>query len=128
MEYQFISDQYTKVRAKCSMEHQAFAHWINTEIQGNLAKLATVFALIQQSKLHQYQEYQEIGQEYSLFISQAEVMVKANGLNQTDDSYTTPEMLENGFDFYDEESIAICGLEDFELFLTAYQHFLQDTN
>ncbi|MDE3971348.1 YacL family protein, partial [Glaesserella parasuis] len=33
--------------------------------------------------------------------------------------------VENGFSFYDEESIAFCGLEDFEMFLNAYQKFIQ---
>ena len=50
-----------------------------------------------------------------------ELMVKANNLEM---SFEEIEDVENGFGFYDEESIAFCGLEDFEAFLTAYQRFV----
>ena len=33
--------------------------------------------------------------------------------------------MEEGLQFYDQESIAFCGLEDFEAFLNAYREFMQ---
>ncbi|QDJ12787.1 hypothetical protein CEP45_02545 [Mergibacter septicus] len=125
MEYQFLSDRYTKVNVKCSMEHQAIAHWINTEIHGDLTKLEQVIDLIQQSKIHHTKEHQFLGREYSLFLSQMEVIVKANGLMEDENLDEINEILDEGLHLYDEESFAICGLDDFYHFILAYQQFLQ---
>jgi len=34
-------------------------------------------------------------------------------------------LMEEGFNFYNEESIAFCGLDDFEAFLKAYHKFMK---
>lgn len=123
MEYQFTHTMHG-VMAKCSMDHEAFARWLNTEISLNPDTLNDIFTAIErcrQSKDPYYEWFLE-GREYSLYLSLEEVMVKANNLDMT---FEEVEEIESGFGFYDEESIAFCGLEDFELFLTAYQRFLQ---
>ena len=61
------------------------------------------------------------GKEYSLYFTNDEVMVKANNLEDDFDE----SLMEEGFNFYNEESIAFCGLDDFEAFLKAYHKFMK---
>lgn len=120
MEYQFTHSIHGVV-AKCSMDHEAFARWLNTEITENPKELINIFAEIEKCRVAYPNHYECVfeGKEYSLFLDCDEVMVKANNL---DDAFDESQM-EDGFQFYDQESIAFCGLEDFENFLKAYQKF-----
>ncbi|WP_427838835.1 YacL family protein [Actinobacillus pleuropneumoniae] len=120
MEYQFTHSIHGVV-AKCSMDHEAFARWLNTEITENPKELINIFAEIEKCRAAYPNHYECVfeGKEYSLFLDYDEVMVKANNL---DDAFDESQM-EDGFQFYDQESIAFCGLEDFENFLKAYQKF-----
>ena len=60
------------------------------------------------------------GAEYSLYINADEVMAKANNL-----AIENPDTLEDGFYYYDDESIAFCGIEDFARFLHSYLDFIR---
>ena len=94
------------------MGHEALANWLNSEVRSNSQLISTALRSLQRAKQpHFNQEIKLIGKEYSLFINADEVMVSANNL-QIDDS----ALLEEDFHYYDEESIAFCGLEDFEQF------------
>lgn len=110
------------VVVKCSMDHEAFARWLNTEISPEPMLLAEVFEHIAYCRSHPFYEWMLEGQEYSLYLSAEEVMVKANNIEMFFDD---PEEMEEGMNFYNEESVAFCGLEDFEMFLQAYQRFLK---
>lgn len=118
MEYQFTHSVHGVV-AKCSMDHEAFARWLNTEVIPESNIVDTIFIEIAKCKRHPQYESVFEGREYSLFLNAEEVMVKANNI---DDFFDETEM-EQGFNFYDDESIGFCGLEDFELFLQAYDQF-----
>lgn len=122
MDFQFTLDYQTKPIARCSMEHEALANWINSEIYGDLQKLATVFAAIDSAKRsrNSADEQQLIGHEFSVFINAEEVMIRANNL-----TFDHGDELEDGFNYYDQESLAFCGLEDFERFLLQYRTFIQ---
>ncbi|QNS14945.1 YacL family protein [Mannheimia bovis] len=122
MEYQFTHSIHGIV-AKCSMDHEAFARWLNTEITGNPKELETIFAEIEKCRAAFPNHYECVfeGREYSIYFDYDEVMAKANNLDAAFDE----EEIEEGFQFYNEESIAFCGLDDFEKFLKAYQHFMQ---
>lgn len=119
MDYQFTRypDQ---VVVKFSMEHQAIANWFNTEVRLNSQLIPTALNYLQQAKQsHSAQEFSLIGSEFSLFINADEVMIKANNL-----AIDEQDELEDDFHYYDEESIAFCGLEDFEQFLQSYLSFI----
>ncbi|SCX77516.1 hypothetical protein SAMN02910354_00311 [Basfia succiniciproducens] len=104
------------------MGHEAVANWFNSEVRSDSQKIYTALSVLAQAKKQSYeQEIRLIGAEYSLFINADEVMVKANNLDMTDSS---EQDLEKDFHYYDEESIAFCGLEDFENFLTSYLNFI----
>ncbi|WP_011200482.1 MULTISPECIES: YacL family protein [Basfia] len=121
MDFQFTR-YLGSVEAKCSMGHEAVANWFNSEVRSDSQKIYTALSVLAQAKKQSYeQEIRLIGAEYSLFINADEVMVKANNLDMTDGS---EQDLEEDFHYYDEESIAFCGLEDFENFLTSYLNFI----
>ncbi|WP_373778878.1 YacL family protein [Glaesserella sp.] len=123
MEYQFTHTMHGVV-AKCSMDHEAFARWLNTEISPNPKDLTRIFEEIEKCRQRPSNDYEWIleGHEYSLYLNADEVMVKANNIDM---EFSNFEEMEDGFNFYNEESIAFCGLEDFEAFLLAYQKFIK---
>ena len=51
-------------------------------------------------------------------------MIKANNLNTETDQEALLMQTEQDFHYYDSESIAFCGLEDFERFLRSYLAFI----
>lgn len=120
MEYQFTHTMLGVV-AKCSMDHEAFARWLNTEISQRPENLTEIFTEIARCKAQPSYEAIFEGREYTLYLNAEEVMAKANNLEMAFDDL---DQMEEGFNFYNEESIAFCGLEDFELFLNAYQRFI----
>ncbi|OIQ14396.1 hypothetical protein UR07_05170 [Pasteurella multocida subsp. multocida] len=104
--------------AKCSMGHEAIANWFNSEVRSDSAKIQTVLQQLQTGKTQQ--DITLIGTEYSVFINQEEVMVRANNLMLEHD-----QPLEDDFHYYDEESIAFCGTDDFIHFLQSALVFIQ---
>ena len=111
------------VIARCSMDHEAFARWLNTEITENSKDLSLILTEIERCKQAFPNQYQAVfeGREYTLILDSDEVIVKANNLEDPIDE----DLMEEGLQFYDQESIAFCGLEDFEAFLNAYREFMQ---
>ncbi|WP_101775884.1 YacL family protein [Pasteurella oralis] len=117
MDFQFTSQLGTIV-VQCSMGHEAVANWFNSEVRSNSDKIQC--ALHQIQTLKPQQELTLIGHEYTLFINQQEIMVRANNLAVDSD-----QPLEDDFHYYDEESIAFCGTDDFIHFLQSYLDFIQ---
>ncbi|MCX2960490.1 YacL family protein [Rodentibacter caecimuris] len=117
MDFQFTSHQ-GNISAKCSMEHIALANWFNTEVRSNPTAILTALSTARQ--LTENQEKRLIGAEYSLFLNADEVMVRANNL-----VIESETILEDNFHYYDEESIAFCGTQDFIHFLEAYIDFIK---
>ena len=122
MEYQFTHSMHGVI-ARCSMDHEAFARWLNTEITENSKDLSLILTEIERCKQAFHNQYQAVfeGREYTLILDSDEVIVKANNLEDPIDE----DLMEEGLQFYDQESIAFCGLEDFEAFLNAYREFMQ---
>lgn len=122
MEYQFTHTMHGVV-AKCSMDHEAFARWLNSEIAPNPTDLSIIFDEIARCQAAYPNYYEAVfeGREYTLYLSNEEVVAKANSLDMPFDEL---DEIGEGLNFYDAESIAFCGLEDFEAFLTAYKRFI----
>ena len=116
MDFQFTHYQ-GNVSVKCSMEHIALANWFNTEVRSNPKAILTALSTAQ--SLSENQEEILIGAEYTLFLDADEVMIRANNL-----AIETDEILEDDFHYYDEESIAFCGMQDFIHFLETYVDFI----
>ena len=118
MEYEFLRDLTGQVKVRMSMDHEAVGHWFNEEVKENLALLDEVEAAMRSIKGSERQ-WQHIGHEYTLWMDDEEIMIRANHLALEDDG------LEEGMNYYDEESLSFCGVEDFLAVMNAYRQFLQ---
>ncbi|RWR00495.1 hypothetical protein ED28_18590 [[Pantoea] beijingensis] len=118
MEYEFLRDITGMVKVRMSMGHEAVGHWFNEEVKGDLVLLDEVEAAVDQVKGSERQ-WQRVGHEYSLWMDEEEIMIRANQMNFDDDG------LEEGMNYYDEESLSFCGVEDFLAVIAAYRLFLQ---
>ncbi|MBS2139657.1 YacL family protein, partial [Escherichia coli] len=59
------------------------------------------------------------GEENTRWMDGEEVMVRANQLEFAGDE------MEEGMNYYDEESLSLCGVEDFLQVVAAYRNFVQ---
>lgn len=117
MDYEFLRDITGVVKVRLSMGHEALGHWFNEEVKGNLSLLDEVEAAARDVKGSERQ-WQKTGHEYTLWLDGEEVMVRANQLEFSGDE------MEEGMSYYDEESLSLCGVEDFLQVVQAYRDFL----
>lgn len=118
VEYEFLRDITGSVKVRMSMGHEAVGHWFNEEVEGNLTLLDEVEAAVREVKGSERQ-WQRIGHEYTLWLDEEEVIIRANLLSFEGDE------IEEGMNYYDEESLCFCGVEDFLAVIAAYRAFLQ---
>ena len=64
--------------------------------------------------------WQHTGHEYTLWLDGEEVMIRANQLDFSGDE------IEEGMCYYDEESLSLCGVEDFLRVVNAYRTFVNE--
>ncbi|AJC67635.1 MULTISPECIES: protein YacL [Dickeya] len=117
MDYEFLRDVTGQVVVRMSMGHEAVGHWLNEEVKGQQAVLDEVEAAVRELSGSERQ-WERAGHEYTLLLDSEEVMVRANQL-----AFETDE-LEEGMSYYDEESLSLCGLEDFLELLEKYRAFV----
>ncbi|VEB71899.1 Uncharacterised protein family (UPF0231) [Providencia rustigianii] len=117
MDYQFLKDITGSITAKFSMDHEAIGYWLNEEIKNDLSLLDAIaenYELIKGTE----NQWEFIGHEYTLILDDEEVMIRANQL------VFETEGLEEGMSYYDNESIAFCGVDDFFGMLDDYREFV----
>ncbi|MFV8448745.1 YacL family protein [Vibrio campbellii] len=120
MEFEFIRNTLMgEYYVKCSMGHEIVGRWLQEEIGKDPAKIAQVEALIDQAFSSPSQEHRLTGAEISLMINGDEVLVQENALGH---EYEVE--MESEFDFYDAESTASCGIEDFCTLIEQWKDFL----
>ncbi|MGC6388252.1 protein YacL [Ewingella sp. S1.OA.A_B6] len=117
MDYDFLRDITGEVKVRFSMGHEVVGHWINEEVKGDFSVLDKVEAAIAEVKGSERQ-WELVGHEYSLLLGDDEVMIRANQLGFEGDE------MEEGMSYYDEESLAFCGVEDFLQVLAKYRTFV----
>ena len=113
MDYEFLRDITGVVKVRMSMGHEAVGHWLNEEVKENLALLDEVEQAANTVKGSE-RSWQCAGHEYTLWMDGEEVMVRANQLE-----------MEEGMSYYDEESLSMCGVEDFLQVVNAYRDFMK---
>lgn len=118
MDYEFLRDVTGQVMVRMSMGHEAVGHWFNEEVKGQLTLLDEVEAAAR-SVAGSERQWRKIGHEYTLWLDAEEVMIQANQL-----AFTVDEM-EEGMSYYDEESLSLCGLEDFLNLVAKYREFVR---
>ncbi|EJS9607577.1 YacL family protein [Vibrio parahaemolyticus] len=120
MEFEFIRNTLMgEYYVKCSMGHEIVGRWLQEEIGKEAAKIAQVEALIDKAFSLPSQEHTLTGTEISLMIQGDEVLVQENAL-----SHDYDVEMESEFDFYDAESTASCGIEDFVALIEQWKDFL----
>ena len=120
MDYEFRRDPFGGYRARFSMGHEAIGQWLIDEVGKDEEKLDELFSIIDQLSNRTRVEYRLNGGDYSLLLTHEEAEVKANALN-----------IELGEDlddlaYYDDEQLAMCGLEDFAQVLTSWRAFIRN--
>ena len=118
MDYEFLRDITGVVKVRMSMGHEVVGHWFNEEVKENLALLDEVEQAAHALKGSE-RSWQRAGPEYPLWMDGEEVMVRANQLEFAGDE------MEEGMNYYDEESLSLCGVEDFLQVVAAYRNFVQ---
>lgn len=118
MDYEFLRDITGQVMVRMSMGHEAVGHWFNEEVKDQLTLLNEVEEAAR-SVAGSEREWRTIGHEYTLSLNAEEVMIQANQL-----AFVVDEM-EEGMSYYDEESLSLCGLEDFLNLVAKYREFVQ---
>ncbi|EFJ5238932.1 YacL family protein [Escherichia albertii] len=118
MDYEFLRDITGVVKVRMSMGHEVVGHWFNEEVKENLALLDEVEQAAHALKGSE-RSWQRAGHEYILWMDGEEVMVRANQLEFAGDE------MEEGMNYYDEESLSLCGVEDFLQVVAAYRNFVQ---
>ncbi|WP_410016390.1 YacL family protein [Sodalis sp. RH24] len=116
MDYAFQRDITGQVRVTFSMGHEAVGHWLNEEVKGNLVLLDEVEGHIKRLAGGQ-DSWQCVGHEYTFWTDGDEVIIRANELAFVNDE------LEEGMNYYDEESLSLCGTDDFLQVLRHYRDF-----
>ncbi|KMJ44839.1 YacL family protein [Xenorhabdus khoisanae] len=117
MEYEFMQDITGQVTTSFSMDHEAIGHWLNEEVKDDLSILDKITVALKDIKGSERQ-WQLAGHEYTLLMSEDEIMIRANQLQ-----FDT-EMIEEGMSYYDNESLAFCGTDDFIVMLADYREFI----
>ncbi|MDC9588120.1 YacL family protein [Xenorhabdus sp. XENO-10] len=121
MEYEFMQDITGQVTTSFSMDHEAIGHWLNEEVKDDLSILDKITVALQEIKGSERQ-WQLSGHEYTLLMSEDEIMIRANQLQ-----FDT-EVIEEGMSYYDNESLAFCGTDDFIDMLADYREFILQKN
>ncbi|GAB2668493.1 YacL family protein [Vibrio panuliri] len=120
MEFEFIRNTLMgEYYVKCSMGHEIVGRWLQDEIGKDWQKIECVEAIIEQALAHPHGEQFLEGTEISLAIHGDEVVVQENVLAHGEVMDADSE-----FDFYDSESTASCGIEDFAIMIEQWKRFL----
>ena len=117
MDYEFLRDVTGRVLVRMSMGHEVVGHWFNEEVKDNLSLLDEVEQAARTVKGSE-RSRQRAGHEYTIWIDGEEVMIRANQLDFSGDE------MEEGMSYYDEESLSLCGMEDFLRVVAAYREFV----
>ncbi|MDR0219384.1 MAG: YacL family protein [Enterobacteriaceae bacterium] len=117
MEYEFMQDVTGQVTSRFSMDHEAVGHWLNEEVKGDVSVLDKITSALAEIKGSERQ-WQLDGHEYTLLMNEEEIMIRANQIE-----FDTGE-IEEGMSYYDNESIAFCGVDDFIDMLVNYRDFV----
>lgn len=118
MEYQFTKGLTGEYRIKCSMGHEVVGRWLEQEIHTDKVLIESILAAVAQVKAGDGQEFFFRGKEISLSLQHGDVIVEENALATED------ELIDSEFEFYNSESTAGCGVEDFEQLILSWLKFI----
>ncbi|EEX95374.1 hypothetical protein VIOR3934_01110 [Vibrio orientalis CIP 102891 = ATCC 33934] len=120
MEFEFIRNTLMgEYYVKSSMGHEIVGRWLQEEIGKDWQKIEQVENLLEQVRQAPQLEHTLVGAEISLNAQGDEIVVQENVLGHGQEMDEGSE-----FDFYDSESTASCGIDDFEDLIEQWKTFL----
>ncbi|KOO13628.1 hypothetical protein AKJ18_17875 [Vibrio xuii] len=120
MEFEFIRNTLMgEYYVKSSMGHEIVGRWLQEEIGKDWQKIEQVENLLEQVRQAPQLEHTLVGAEISLNAQGDEIVVQENVLGHGQEMDAGSE-----FDFYDSESTASCGIDDFEDLIEQWKTFL----
>lgn len=119
MEYEFIRGLDGQARARLAMGQEVFGRWLSEELGGDLVRIEALLASIDALQRGEQEQISQIGRIFSLHMEADEVELMDNALHLTPEEGLEPEL-----HYYDDESMAGCGLEDLAGLLRAWRAFL----
>ncbi|WP_394127866.1 YacL family protein [Vibrio hepatarius] len=120
MEFEFIRNTLMgEYYVKSSMGHEIVGRWLQEEIGKDWQKIEQVENLLEQVRQAPQLEHTLVGAEISLNAQGDEIIVQENVLGHGQEMDAGSE-----FDFYDSESTASCGIDDFEDLIEQWKTFL----
>ncbi|GGY57822.1 hypothetical protein GCM10011297_33290 [Bacterioplanes sanyensis] len=123
MDYRFFYNERQLPCARLSMDHEAFGFWLSDDLGDDLHTLAMLLEKIDALLHGELQEFDWHGHDFLLKLSREDADVIAHELLQ---EHSLEELNDEDMDFYDAESRASCGLEDFKDLLIEWRDFLED--
>jgi len=124
MEYDFLRNTITGTAfARFSMDHEALGFWLTEELADDVAKYVEICQQIERLQASQSSEWRLLGKSLSIELDSEQVRVFAN--NIVDDE-SEAETMDESMSFYDGESEAFCGLEDFYDVIINWRKFLDE--
>ncbi|MEH6627030.1 MAG: YacL family protein [Motiliproteus sp.] len=122
MDYKFRTDLLGRHVAQFTMGHEAIGNWLTSDLSNNAERIAAVFAAIHQIQNKESSSLELEGPEYALQLSLEEAVVSAHSLSAVADE--SDPVMADGLNYYDSESRAECGLDDFIELLAAWTQFV----
>ena len=120
MDYEFkkntLDGQYY---ALFSMGHEALGRWLVEEVDQDFDKISAILLAIPTIS-QKVNGVRWLGHELTLVLQGDEALVQANHLFSDSD-----DELEADLHLYEDESVALCGLDDFEQVLLAWKSFIE---
>ncbi|NRD72581.1 YacL family protein [Shewanella sp. VB17] len=124
MEYEFRRNTLTgTVLANFSMGHEALGFWFAEELGENEEKYDKIYQIVVKLQSNQLIHWCLVGKALSIELDTEQVRIFANELENGEVCE-----LEDAMSFYDGESEAFCGLEDFLSALQSWHSFLNENH
>jgi uncharacterized protein YacL (UPF0231 family) len=123
MDFRFYYNDRQLPCARLSMDHEAFGLWLSDDLSDDGTRLAELIEAIDAIIEGRKQEYEWRGQDFLLRLNRDDAEVIALELLQ---EHSLEDLEDEDLDFYDAESRAMCGLEDFRDLLIEWRDFLEE--
>ncbi len=128
MEYHFTTDFTSKPKAKCSMDHEAFGHWLTEEVSNKKDRITKLNEGIKNIELGVQKTFLLEGSDYALKLTREDAIISATDIGfQGFDDLIYDEDVDFEIDelaLDDQQGHAMCGLEDFKELISAWQDFI----
>ena len=125
MDYHFQRNYSGRPEAQFSMNHEALGIWLTEELGSDWHQLELLLQVIDGLEKGLRWEYFDDGNEYCLHLTRDRAEVRAALLDSEMEPSTYEQHDEiSGLEYYDNESISHCGLDDFKTLLLGWQDFL----